>query len=161
MMRRTVQETFRQGFTIVEAVVVIAIIGIIAVSILTQSRSTQRRARDNKRIADVKSIIDAANMYADRTGSYPPCGCAFPAAPCCNVTSAAWGSLAGQLADFITLSQVRDPLWTTPGFTYRYQSDAANGCQMTFFAENCGAAGQNVTINCKQEPSTYPACIRR
>ena len=135
----------RRGFTIIEVIVVAAIIGAIMTFMLTRMQSSQITARDNKRIADVKSMIDAVNLYADRTGSYPQCGCAFPAAPCCAEDSSAWGAdFESQVIDFIKLSEIRDP--QPDLYSYQYQSDAANGCVITYFSERSNGG---VSVNCK------------
>lgn len=61
------------AFTIVELLVVIAVIGILAtVSILAYS-SVQSSSRDSKRSADVSVITEALEKYYDQNGEYPSC----------------------------------------------------------------------------------------
>lgn len=61
----------KNGFTIVELVVVIAVIGILlAVTTLTY-RQVQREARDNQRATAAATIASALETYYDKNGEYP------------------------------------------------------------------------------------------
>ena len=63
----------QKGFTLVELLVVISIIGILATLVLLQLGTARGRARDTKRIADVAQIRSAAEQYfEDNSGEYPP-----------------------------------------------------------------------------------------
>lgn len=63
---------FFAGFTLLEVLVVVAIIGIL-ISIGTASfTSAQKKARDGRRQGDLKSIQTAFEQYnADNNGNYP------------------------------------------------------------------------------------------
>lgn len=59
------------GFTIVELVVVIAVVGILAtISIMSYSQ-TQRKARDTEREADISVIQSALETFYEKNGEYP------------------------------------------------------------------------------------------
>jgi prepilin-type N-terminal cleavage/methylation domain-containing protein len=67
--------SLRRGFTLLELLIVIAIIGIL-VAMGTVSYSTaQKRARDSKRQGDLKAIQNAFEQYYSKNnGNYPsPC----------------------------------------------------------------------------------------
>ncbi|PIS08253.1 hypothetical protein COT76_02470, partial [Candidatus Berkelbacteria bacterium CG10_big_fil_rev_8_21_14_0_10_33_10] len=51
------------GFTLIELLVVIAIIGILAGVVVVNVGSAQAKARDAKRISDMKAIQTALEMY--------------------------------------------------------------------------------------------------
>ncbi len=60
-----------RGFTIIELLVVIAIIGILASIVLTSLSGAKAKARDSRRIADIKSIQLALALYYNDNGMYP------------------------------------------------------------------------------------------
>lgn len=62
----------QKGFTLVELLVVISIIGVLATLVLLQLSSARARARDTKRIADVNQIRTSVESYfEDNNGTYP------------------------------------------------------------------------------------------
>ncbi len=61
-----------KGFTLVELLVVIAIIGILASVILVSLNSARERARDARRVADLRQVTLALeNYYEDNNQAYP------------------------------------------------------------------------------------------
>lgn len=60
----------RKGFTLIELLVVIAIIGVLASIVLVSLNTARKKARDARRIADLRSFQLAMEMYNDATGSY-------------------------------------------------------------------------------------------
>ena len=59
------------GFTLIELLVVIAIIGIIASMVLIGLNSTRKLGRDARRIADVRQMQNALEIYFNGCGVYP------------------------------------------------------------------------------------------
>jgi general secretion pathway protein G len=59
------------GFTIVELLIVIVVIGILAAITITAYTGVQGRARDTQRIADLKAITEALEIYRVNNGAYP------------------------------------------------------------------------------------------
>jgi prepilin-type N-terminal cleavage/methylation domain-containing protein len=59
------------GFTIVELLIVIVVIGILAALVLNTFSSAQARARDADRINDVNTIKKALETYYTLNSSYP------------------------------------------------------------------------------------------
>ena len=62
---------FQAGFTLTELLVAIAIIGILSSVVLTSMSSARERAKDGKRISDIKQIQLALELYYDVNSSYP------------------------------------------------------------------------------------------
>ena len=61
----------RRGFTLIELLVVIAIIGILSAVVLASLNDARLKARDAKRISDVKQLQLALELHYDANGSYP------------------------------------------------------------------------------------------
>jgi prepilin-type N-terminal cleavage/methylation domain-containing protein len=72
MRRRKLNETLSNGFTLLELLIVIGLIGIL-ISIAATSYSTaQKKSRDSRRMGDLKAIQNALEQYyADNNGNYP------------------------------------------------------------------------------------------
>jgi prepilin-type N-terminal cleavage/methylation domain-containing protein len=62
----------KSGFTLIELLVVIAIIGLLSTLSILALNTARARARDAKRVADVKQIQTALEMYYNDAGVYIP-----------------------------------------------------------------------------------------
>ncbi|MCU0680092.1 MAG: prepilin-type N-terminal cleavage/methylation domain-containing protein [Planctomycetes bacterium] len=65
-------KTSSSAFTLIELLVVIAIIAIIATLSVLALQSAREKARDAKRIADVKQLKTALELYYNDANGYPP-----------------------------------------------------------------------------------------
>ncbi|MBY0328965.1 type II secretion system GspH family protein [Patescibacteria group bacterium] len=63
--------SLKRGFTLIELLVVIAIIGILASVILASLNSARIKARDARRMQDIRTLQTALAMYYSSNGSYP------------------------------------------------------------------------------------------
>ena len=61
----------QKGFTLIELLVVIAIIGILATVVISSLNKARAKARDARRVQDIKSIQTALEMYYLDHGTYP------------------------------------------------------------------------------------------
>lgn len=64
----------RNGFTIVELLIVIAVVGVLAAITLNTFAGSQARARDAQRSSDVKALKKAVELYRVEKGFYPSPG---------------------------------------------------------------------------------------
>ena len=61
----------QSGFTIVELLIVIVVIGVLAAITIVAFNGIQQRAENTKTKAGAQAYIKALRMYAVETGTYP------------------------------------------------------------------------------------------
>lgn len=105
-----IRNAFRKsgrGFTLIELLVVIAIIGILASIVLASLNSARRKSRDARRIADIKQIQLALELYADASSQLYPLAVAWSGVNC-DVASSKFLGLEVLAPNYIP-SVPRDP----------------------------------------------------
>lgn len=70
MITKSLQDK-KNGFTVVELIVIIVVIGILASISIVGYSGLQGRSRDAERKADIESIQSVLETYRDQTGKYP------------------------------------------------------------------------------------------
>ncbi|EKD58744.1 MAG: hypothetical protein ACD_56C00059G0002 [uncultured bacterium] len=65
------KEKNKKAFTLIELLIVIAIIGVLASTVLINTNGARKRAKDAKRIIEVSQIQSALEMYYAQYGRYP------------------------------------------------------------------------------------------
>ena len=60
-----------RGFTLIELLVVIAIIGILSSIVLASLNTARLKSRDARRVADIKQIQLAMQLFYDASSTYP------------------------------------------------------------------------------------------
>lgn len=112
----------KKGFTLIEIMIVIAIIAILASVVLIGLGPTQRIARDARRLSDLRQVQTGLELYFNKCGYYP--GTAQSGASCSarsDITT--WDALNDALkGSSIGVNQdiPNDP---SSGRTYDYRSD--------------------------------------
>ncbi len=116
-----------KGFTLIELLVVIAIIGILSSVVLASLNNAREKARDARRISDVKNIQLALELQADdNNGSYAD-------------------DLADLVPDYISVEPI-DPLTSDPydfasgGTEYHIGATLENANNMPDNDANCDSA---------------------
>lgn len=61
----------QSGFTIVELLIVIVVIGILAALVVTTFSGIQKKARDSERQTDIKAVHGQVEAYYAQNGKYP------------------------------------------------------------------------------------------
>jgi len=110
-----------RGFTIVELLIVIVVIGILAAISIVAYNGIQNRAEASKEIRDLQSISQAINLYYVDNGQYPSTG-----------GSGSWVGWS-QLANFVPgitpkymANQPQQSYSANAQRTYLYTSDGVN-----------------------------------
>lgn len=105
----------QKGFTLIELLVVIAIIGILAAVVLVSLNSARSKSRDARRLADIRQVQTAMELFYNDNTSYPDDGGATPTmtdgTPAFNTYMAAWP----------TAPAPEDGTCTSAQNTYTYQ----------------------------------------
>ena len=121
----------RNGFTLVELLVVVAIIGLLSTVAAVSMTASRVRARDIKRAATLKQIMTALELYNDNVGHYPitPTFACFDCSSYVNtaVTTPAAANLTAALSPYLAQGPI-DPLgWGSTDQGYLYlSSDGIN-----------------------------------
>ena len=63
----------KSGFTLIELLVVVAIISLLSSIVFASLSSARVKARDARRLSDMKQINNAINLYFSKNGFYPIC----------------------------------------------------------------------------------------
>lgn len=120
------------GFTVVELLIVIVVIGILAALAIGSYNSMSAKARDSQRMQDVKAISKALEAYYIRNGEYPPStGPSVINSSRNSSVDSSWQNLAGHLAPFMKELPV-DPTNSGSGISasghgYAYYSNGGPG----------------------------------
>lgn len=116
----------KRGFTIIELIVVIAIIAVLSSIVMVGVNNFRAKARDARRVSDLRNIRKALEMYFVDNGFYPPSGCGYD----CNgyfvsYDPSSWQTLENYLKPYIS-SLPKDPVnsacapWGDDCYSYTY-----------------------------------------
>jgi type II secretion system protein G len=129
--------TAEKGFTLIELLVVISIIGLLASVVMASLNTVREKSRDTQRISEIRSIVQALQLYYTDNGRYPP-----------QITTAdaACGGVGWCLAPVVTASlspryisrAPADPLYANTGNNYRYCSTGASTYSILAYSEEIG-----------------------
>ena len=126
----------KSGFTLVELLVVMVVIGILATITIVAYNGIQGRARDDRRRTDIANITKALELYYQDNGAYP-----IPSGTTSTINSgwfssndSSWTTFSGFLSPSIIKSVGVDPrnnghpLTTAANYGYAYFSGSSTYC---------------------------------
>ncbi len=132
----------KRGFTLIEVLTVITVVGLLSAMAFFAVNNVQGRARDAKRVADLDSLTKALDLYINQTGnSYPIAATAIclDGSDIVNTTLAAASLSAGD---------IMDPVYLTAPNCFRYITDV-DGTSFTvqYFLETGSIEGKSSGFN--------------
>jgi len=138
----------QEGFTIVELLIVIVVIGILAALVITTFSGIQQKARDTERQTDINAIHGQVEAYYAQEGAYPALA---------QVNDSAWRTANMKGLD---PGALQDPKGTAPTLvaapaanSYAYAVTATGGGICTTAAKDC--AVYTLTATNEGTPATY------
>jgi prepilin-type N-terminal cleavage/methylation domain-containing protein len=161
MYMKTPALKLRFGFTLVELMVVVSVIGILSAIVYSSFGDSRKIARDNIRKTDLKNLQVAIELYKAQSGRYPyACG---DSTSFRGAVNGGWTCgpgvteyIKGLVPDFIAVLPV-DPLASTygatsnNGYVYRVNSSGTEYKLMSY------QAVENVVVaDCDNEYARYP-----
>lgn len=117
-----------KGYTLIELVVVMAILGILIATVSVGMREVSRSSRNAQRRADMDQVKVAVEMYRSDKGELPP-----------EATSqTGWTALNNALEDYLSSPIIPARTIATSGYDYMFKTTAAfSSCSAANAYELC------------------------
>ncbi len=124
--------TYRKGFTFIELLVAISIVGVLMTIVVAGASATRKSARVAQRVSDMKKVQSALDLYYANNKSYPSTG----GSASWHSTCSTWGSytssnvIPGLVPDYLSIMP-NDPQ-TATGSNYNCYLYTSNGIDYAF-----------------------------
>lgn len=143
------------GFTIVELLIVIVVIGILAAIVIVAFNGVQGRAKDTQRDSDLKSVQKALELYYIDNGGYPRCNATGAnLSPFANSSGTITACLSDDLIPKYIGSLPKDPTSDGAQYEYRYAAGYKKRTSGTFGFDN--GPTDNYILGTKYDTVTSP-----
>ncbi|EKE05839.1 MAG: hypothetical protein ACD_19C00176G0061 [uncultured bacterium] len=136
-----IQSKDYKGFTLVELLIVMSIIGVLAAIGLGSFTTAQMRGRDAERKSDLKQISHALELYYSDYGKYP------------NVNQISWGSTFEDAKGTIYFKTLPSDPVTTQSYTYLLPDSPTNQKYQLFAHLENTQDKDCINNNCAQDPN--------
>ena len=123
-----------KGFTLIELLVVIAIIGMLSSVVLSSLNNARKKARDARRLGDLKQLQAALELYYSDNTAYPE-----------STTQASVVTALDDLAPAYIASVPNDPLGGSYNYVYKSTDDGTFYCLGTAFEGTAPSSSCNTT----------------
>ncbi len=121
------QKKLQAGFTIIELLIVIAIIGILATLVLTNFQGAQAKGRDTVRKNDINSLYQKLEEYYNENGFYPNSDLVAATFPGIDAGALLDSDDASIVSTFALAEPAAPTLTTTNEYSYQAYGDGTAG----------------------------------
>lgn len=145
-----VNKRFEAGFTLVEILTVMVIIGILTSMSIASYQSTQQKSRDTRRKSDLKQIVNALEIYYNDKGTYPTDSSGLIEG--CNGGSICnWGDVFQDENNTIYMIQLPED----PRSNQNYYYSSPDGTSFQLYARLENTLDKDVPKNGSDQPQVY------
>ena len=153
-MEYSANDTAPRGFTLIELLVVVAIIGLLASIVLSSVTVARAKARDARRMADLKNIQTALYLYFDKHNSFP-----INRNPCCGYPDTSPNFLQELLDDALLPGNPKSPSSpSNPYYYYDYGSGNSIGAILVTSLESATPSTSGYPNTCRPWASGQNWC---
>ncbi len=131
------QQKLQAGFTIIELLIVIAIIGILATLVLTNFQGAQAKGRDTVRKNDINSVYQKLEEFYNENGFYPSSALAAATFPGIDAGALTDADGATIVSSFSLTAPAAPTLTNTNEYAYNAYGDGTAGSCVSGSATGC------------------------
>ena len=130
------------GFTLIEILIVVAIIAILASVVLVGVGPTQREGRDSRRISDLQGVQNVLELYNNHCGFYPGGAACAAGAIVGSADNGGYGKMVTAITGTpqVGVSQVPEDPTNQGTYVYMYGSNGINSYTLGAQLEDLGNA---------------------
>lgn len=127
----------KKGFTLIEILIVISIIGLLASVVLVNLGGFRAKGRDARRIADLRTLQNTLELYFGVNNKYP-------------------SAIAELISPELGVSKLPTDPGTKLDYSYCYKNDAANN--PTSYIVGAKLEGKNVALDADEDDTAGYTC---